>query len=72
MKKETLSETAHEARRFLKAVDALATANDKFAAEDPQSRNYKHFDLKLARFTAAVRRSSLDLTKSLAKLRQEK
>jgi hypothetical protein len=71
VKKETLNDAAHEARRFLKAVNELAVANEKFTAAEGGTQ-YKHFDIKLAKYTAAVRRSSLDLTKTLARLRQER
>lgn len=75
MKRDTLDEAVLEARRFIIRASALRTFQDQMAAKEPERASGTHFNLwfsGMSKHTAAVRRSSLDLTKVLARLRQER
>jgi hypothetical protein len=75
MKRDTLDEAVLEARRFILRASALRTFQDKMVGKEPERASGTHFNLwfpGMSAKTAAVRRSSLDLTKILARLRQEK
>lgn len=63
MEIETLKTTMQEAERFLKRAEALL----KNSTEDGEF-NHSHFHC--SKDSASVKRSSLDLTRSLADLRQ--
>lgn len=64
MNKSTITEVEAELRRFLSKLEALK-ATDKFKAESS-----KYTGVGGCPESAALRRSSLDLTKALAKLRK--
>jgi len=75
MKRDTLDEAVLEARRFIHRASALRTFQDKCSHKEPDRASGTHFNLwfpGMSAKTAAVRRSSLDLTRVLARLRQEK
>ncbi len=72
MRKDTMNLTISEAKRFLRAATKLETENDLLTRDDPETARYKHFDITLAKYTAAVKRSSMDLSRALSNLRQGK
>lgn len=75
MRRDTLVEAMQEARRFIKRAAELNEFQDRMARKEPERADGAYFNLwfpGMSKHTAAVRRSSLDLTKTLARLRQEK
>lgn len=60
---ETLKTTMQEAERFLKRAETLLE-NSTVDGE------FNHFLFHSSKYSASVKRSSLDLTRSLADLRQ--
>ena len=63
MEIETLKTTMQEAERFLKRAEALL----KNSTEDGE---FNYFRFHCSKDSASVKRASLDLTRSLADLRQ--
>ena len=67
MSPETIDNAADEARRFLDRVDA---ARDAFQFRKFSNSEGGYYSNENTLATAALRRSSLDLTRSLADLRR--
>lgn len=63
MKVETLKTAMQEAERFLKRAEALLE-------NSTENGEFKYFRFHCSKDSASVKRSSLDLTRSLADLRQ--
>ena len=63
MEVKTLKTAMHEAERFLKRAEALL----ENSTEDGE---FNHFHFHCSKDSASVKRASLDLTRSLADLRQ--
>jgi hypothetical protein len=64
MNKETITETENEVKRFLKRLEALK-ATDEYKAEST-----KYSSISGCTESGALKRASMDLTRSLAKLRK--
>lgn len=63
MEIETLKTAMHEAERFLKRAEALLE-------NSTENGEFNHFRFYCSKDSASVKRASLDLTRSLADLRQ--
>jgi hypothetical protein len=69
MKFDTLDQCRDEATRFLRKNKKLQREIETWRRENPR---YQHIPIDFAKGTAEVRRSSMDLTRALADLRQGK
>jgi hypothetical protein len=65
MKKHDVTKAIEECKRFIAACEELSRAN--LDSADKSGLEYAH---DLARYTAAVRRASMDATRALANLRR--
>lgn len=74
MKRKTVDEVKAEATRLLSKIDELERCAgwSHWTTEGDKTTSKPHPDdsFNYGEFTAAVRRSSMDLTKALAKLRR--
>ncbi len=72
MKKEHLQEAKQEAERFLSRVKDLESKikNDKGIVSNYGDKPYVSF-LPFSKEKAGIKRSSMDLTRALAKMRQD-
>lgn len=74
MRRKLVNEAKEEALRLLKRIDELERCAGwhRWSAEGKSDTSKPHPDdtFNSGEFTAAVRRSSLDLTKALARLRR--
>ena len=61
MKRSTIDEVIHEAKRFLKTTEAAK----KYMTE----QDWRYAEFSGNKYTGAIRRSSMDLTRKLADLR---
>jgi hypothetical protein len=70
MKKDTLDVAVTETERFLTHARELQKQVILLRREEPNTERFQHIDLTLAKWTAQVKRSSMDVTRALAALRQ--
>ena len=63
MEIETLKTAMQEAERFLKRADVLLE-------NSTENGEFNHFNFYCSKYSASVKRASLDLTRILADLRQ--
>jgi len=69
MKFDTLQSCIHESLRLTKKMRLLHEASESWHRDNPTMR---HIPIDFAKQTAEVRRASMDVTRELAKLRQNK
>jgi len=72
MKKANLLEAINASERFYEHALDLKKQVELLSKEDPATQAFQHIDIRLSKHTAQVRRSSMDLTRALAALRQGK
>ena len=70
MKKAALTDAIAEAQRFLDRARLCDKSSKAYEKQRPDTAHFKHIDLDLATPMAAVRRSSMDLTRALSALRK--
>ena len=70
MKKAALTDAIAEAQRFLDRARLCDKSSKAYEKQRPDTAHFRHIDLDLATHTAAVRRSSMDLTRALSALRK--
>lgn len=74
MRRKLVNEAKEEAKRLLKRIDELERCAGwkQWTVDGNKATSKPHIDdcFNSGEFTAAVRRSSLDLTKALARLRR--